>query len=144
MDTVITRGKNDPRTLGPDLPYTSRAKKVLELAMASARDFNHSYVGTEHLLLGTIREERSVAAQLLTSMGATYDRVRTETLRLLGTDVPDRLGQNVAPPVPASVHTDVSSVIIELRRNDGTVERHESQSVWRAIAFLKSQIHPKE
>ena len=70
VDAVITRGKNDPRTLGPDLPYTSRAKKTLELAMASARDFEHSYVGTEHLLLGLIREEKSVAAQLLTALGA--------------------------------------------------------------------------
>src|SRR5687768_18342922 len=44
------------QTTGPDLPYTSRAKKVLELAMSEARELNHSYVGTEHLLLGLLRE----------------------------------------------------------------------------------------
>jgi len=44
-----------------DLPYTSRAKKVLELAMTEARELNHSYVGTEHLLLGLLREEKGIA-----------------------------------------------------------------------------------
>ena len=51
--------RNVPTTTpGPDLPYTSRAKKVLELAMAEARELKHAYVGTEHLLLGLIREEK--------------------------------------------------------------------------------------
>jgi ATP-dependent Clp protease ATP-binding subunit ClpA len=52
-----------------DLPYTSRAKKVLELAMTEARELNHSYVGTEHLLLGLLREERGIAAQVLRAWG---------------------------------------------------------------------------
>ena len=51
VDGVVKKGRAGPRT-GPDLPYTSRAKKVLELAMSEARELNHSYVGTEHLLLG--------------------------------------------------------------------------------------------
>ena len=132
VDAVITRGKNDPRTLGPDLPYTSRAKKALELAMASARDFEHSYVGTEHLLLGLIREEKGVAAQLLTTMGATYERVSAETLRLLGTD---------APPVRArDMHTDIESITVAIRKKDGSVETHESQSLAMAMAFLRKQV----
>src|SRR5690606_37704613 len=73
---------------GPDLPYTSRAKKVLELAMAEARELNHSYVGTEHLLLGLLREEKGIAAQVLTEIGVNLDAARTETLRLLGTEMP--------------------------------------------------------
>ena len=52
-----------------ELPYTSRAKKVLEFAMSEAREFNHSYVGTEHLLLGLLREEKGIAAQVLNSSG---------------------------------------------------------------------------
>jgi ATP-dependent Clp protease ATP-binding subunit ClpC len=142
IDAVIAKGKHDPRTLGPDLPYTSRAKKILELAMASARDFDHAYVGTEHLLLGIIREEKSVAAQMLTMKGATYERVHAETLRLLGpsqAQVVDRMAQPPEPMRP-NVHTDIDSVVVEITRADGTVERHESQSVWRAMAFLKSQI----
>ena len=70
-----------------ELPYTSRAKKVLEFAMAEARDFNHSYVGTEHLLLGLLREEKGIAAQVLNSLGVTLDEARDETLKVLGSDV---------------------------------------------------------
>ena len=70
-----------------ELPYTSRAKKVLEFAMAEARDFNHSYVGTEHLLLGLLREEKGIAAQVLNSLGVTLDEARGETLKVLGSDV---------------------------------------------------------
>jgi ATP-dependent Clp protease ATP-binding subunit ClpC len=70
-----------------ELPYTSRAKKVLEFAMSEAREFNHSYVGTEHLLLGLLREEKGIAAQVLNSLGVTLDEARAETLKVLGSDV---------------------------------------------------------
>jgi ATP-dependent Clp protease ATP-binding subunit ClpC len=59
-----------------DLPYTSRAKKVLELAMSEARELHHSYVGTEHLLLGLLREEKGIAAQVLNAAGVTLDAAR--------------------------------------------------------------------
>jgi ATP-dependent Clp protease ATP-binding subunit ClpC len=68
----------------PDLPYTSRAKKVLELAMAEARELGDSYVGTEHLLLGIYREEKGMAAQVLTHAGVSHEMARGETMRLLG------------------------------------------------------------
>ena len=70
-----------------ELPYTSRAKKVLEFAMAEARDFNHSYVGTEHLLLGLLREEKGIAAQVLNSLGVTLNEAKRETLKVLGSDI---------------------------------------------------------
>ena len=70
-----------------ELPYTSRAKKVLEFAMAEAREFSHSYVGTEHLLLGLLREEKGIAAQVLNSLGVTLEEGRSETLKVLGSDV---------------------------------------------------------
>ena len=79
-----------------ELPYTSRAKKVLEYAMAEARELNHSYVGTEHLLLGLLREEKGIAAQVLNSLGLTLDEARSETLKLLGSDV------NPNPPSSSS------------------------------------------
>ena len=78
-----------------ELPYTSRAKKVLEFAMAEARDFNHSYVGTEHLLLGLLREEKGIAAQVLNSLGVTLDEAREDTLKILGSEV--------APSEPAGI-----------------------------------------
>jgi ATP-dependent Clp protease ATP-binding subunit ClpC len=86
IEDTVRKGKAVAAT-GPDLPYTSRAKKVLELAMAEARELNHSYVGTEHLLLGLLREEKGIAAQVLTEAGITLESARAETLRILGTDV---------------------------------------------------------
>src|SRR5438128_5503157 len=72
----------------PDLPYTSRAKKVLEFAMSEARELNHDYVGSEHLLLGLLREEKGIAAQVLHEAGVTLERARAEILRLLGSEPP--------------------------------------------------------
>jgi ATP-dependent Clp protease ATP-binding subunit ClpC len=66
-----------------ELPYTARAKKVLELAMTEARELHHNYVGTEHLLLGLLREEKGVAAQVLSRAGLTLDATRLEVLRHL-------------------------------------------------------------
>src|SRR5437867_2324104 len=87
IEETVKKGKAAAAT-GPDLPYTSRAKKVLELAMGEARDLSHGYVGTEHLLLGLLREEKGIAAQVLTDAGINLDAARAETLRLLGTDMP--------------------------------------------------------
>ncbi len=91
IEDTVKKGKAATAT-GPDLPYTSRAKKVLELAMAEARDLTHNYVGTEHLLLGLLREEKGIAAQVLTDAGINLDAARAETLRLLGTDMPQTSG----------------------------------------------------
>src|ERR671916_550877 len=63
IEETVKKGKA-AAAAGPDLPYTSRAKKVLELAMTEARELNHSYVGTEHLLLGLLREEKGIGAQV--------------------------------------------------------------------------------
>src|SRR6516225_3753755 len=87
IEDTVKKG-NAQQTTGPDLPYTSRAKKVLELAMSEARELNHSYVGTEHLLLGLLREEKGIAAQVLTDAGVDLNAARGEVLRLLGTDAP--------------------------------------------------------
>ncbi len=102
IEETVKKGKA-PAASGPDLPYTSRAKKVLELAMSEARELNHSYVGTEHLLLGLLREEKGIAAQVLTDAGVNLEQARAETLRLLGSDMPS--GQKVggqAQAVPRS------------------------------------------
>src|ERR1041384_4308452 len=87
IEETVKKGKAAAAT-GPDLPYTSRAKKVLELAMAEARELNHSYVGTEHLRLGLLREEKGIAAQVLTDAAISLEASRAETLRLLGSELP--------------------------------------------------------
>src|ERR1044072_235412 len=89
IEETVKKGKA-AAAAGPDLPYTSRAKKVLELAMSEARELNHSYVGTEHLLLGLLREEKGIAAQVLTDAGVNLEQARAETLRLLGSEMPAR------------------------------------------------------
>jgi ATP-dependent Clp protease ATP-binding subunit ClpC len=101
IEETVKKGKAGAVT-GPDLPYTSRAKKVLELAMAEARELNHSYVGTEHLLLGLLREEKGIAAQVLNDAGVTLEQSRAETLRLLGSDLPQPSGSTPPPATPAS------------------------------------------
>ena len=93
----VRKGKGGA-TMG-ELPYTSRAKKVLEFSVAEAREMSHSYVGTEHLLLGLLREEKGVAAQVLESLGATLEQAREQTLKLLGTEMPSP-GQSVSSASP--------------------------------------------
>jgi ATP-dependent Clp protease ATP-binding subunit ClpC len=79
--------------VGPDatkgkLPLTPRAKRVIEYALAAARELNHNYIGSEHLLLGLLREEEGIAAQVLAHLGATSDKTTTEILSLLGPGLP--------------------------------------------------------
>jgi len=97
IEETVRRGSAGPAT-GPDLPYTSRAKKVLELAMSEARDLDHGYVGTEHLLLGLLREEKGIAAVVLGAVGLTTDRARDEVVRLGGKE--PTLRAPTRPPAP--------------------------------------------
>ncbi|MFH1847117.1 MAG: ATP-dependent Clp protease ATP-binding subunit [Candidatus Omnitrophota bacterium] len=71
-----------------DIPFSPRAKKVIELAMDEARNLGHNYIGTEHILLGLIREGEGVASQVLMNMGLDLKSVREEVLNLLGSSVP--------------------------------------------------------
>ena len=97
VEENVRRGKSSA-AIG-ELPYTSRAKKVLEYAMAEARELNHSYVGTEHLLLGLLREEKGLAAKVLGELGIGLEEARAETLKLLGTEVA------TGSPEPSSTST---------------------------------------
>src|SRR5262249_31231267 len=74
-----------PKTLTfGEVPFTPQAKRVLELSIEEARQLGHNYIGTEHLLLGLMKEGQSIAAKILESLGARLDEVRQETLALLG------------------------------------------------------------
>ncbi len=74
-----------PKTLTfGEVPFTPQAKRVLELSIEEARQLGHNYIGTEHLLLGVMKEGQSIAAKILESLGARLDEVRQETLALLG------------------------------------------------------------
>jgi ATP-dependent Clp protease ATP-binding subunit ClpC len=82
VEKIVQSGP-DMVTMGK-LPQTPRAKKVIEYAIEEARQLNHNYVGTEHLLLGLLREQEGVAAQVLMNLGLKLDEVREEVLNLLG------------------------------------------------------------
>ncbi|MBS4021224.1 MAG: ATP-dependent Clp protease ATP-binding subunit [Dethiobacter sp.] len=77
-------GKTDQRPTHQGVNYTPRAKKVIELAIEEGQNLGHNYVGTEHLLLGLIREGEGIAAQVLTNLGADLQRARKSVLGLLG------------------------------------------------------------
>ncbi|MDD5436631.1 MAG: ATP-dependent Clp protease ATP-binding subunit [Candidatus Omnitrophica bacterium] len=80
-----------------DLPFTPKAKKVIELAMEEARALGHNYIGTEHLLLGLIREGEGVASQVLVNLGLELEKVREEVMNLLGSEIPGyEMGQKVS------------------------------------------------
>ena len=135
VEEAVKRG-DAARSVGPDLPYTSRAKKVLELAMSEARTLHHSYVGTEHLLLGLLLEEKGIAAQVLTAAGADTERVRDEVLRILGTDVGP--GQRMTVTSRLREPGDATPVVIamHLQFADGRSVRTECRSVLDAMRFL--------
>jgi ATP-dependent Clp protease ATP-binding subunit ClpC len=82
VEKIVQAGP-DMVTMGK-LPQTPRAKKVIEYAIEEARNLNHNYVGTEHLLLGLLREQEGVAAQVLLNLGLKLEDVREEVLNLLG------------------------------------------------------------
>ncbi len=84
-------GRGDRAVLG-EIGLTPRAKKVIELAVDEARRLNHHYIGTEHLLLGLVREGEGIAAGVLESLGVNLERVRAETTRILSQSGPQTAG----------------------------------------------------
>jgi ATP-dependent Clp protease ATP-binding subunit ClpA len=80
VEQIIGRGQAAP---AGHIPFTPRAKKVLELSLREALQLGHNYIGTEHILLGLVREGEGVAAQVLVALGADLDRVRQAVMSLL-------------------------------------------------------------
>lgn len=125
IESVVKVGDR-VRPMLVDLPYSTRAKKVLELAMEEARSLAHNYVGTEHLLLGLLREEKGISAQVLKQAGLTEQTVRAETLRVVGTSEPPTL-------TPSSV----LAVTVHFDMKGGSTVRRHFGSIAEAIEFLK-------
>ena len=80
VEDIIGQGQQAP---SGHIPFTPRAKKVLELSLREALQLGHNYIGTEHILLGLIREGEGVAAQVLVKLGADLNRVRQQVIQLL-------------------------------------------------------------
>ncbi len=80
VQQIIGQGQHAP---SGHIPFTPQAKKVLELALSESKALGHNYIGTEHILLGLIREGDGVAAQVLVKLGADLNRVRQQVIQLL-------------------------------------------------------------
>ena len=120
-----------------DLPYTPRARVVLDQAIAAAHEFGDGYVGTQHLLLGLIRERHSIGAQELTTAGLTEPKLRREVVRILQ-------GEGVAAMLddvgPEQTDTQVPlSIAVEVRYEDGTLAKKIFASKDAAIGYLRDK-----
>jgi len=124
VEEIIGRGQE---ARSGHIPFTPRAKKVLELSLREALQLGHNYIGTEHILLGLIREGEGVAAQVLVRLGADLNRVRQEVISLLA-------GERELGTLHAA--SDVGSV--------GVIERGELSEVLRRIKSIDSRLSAVE
>jgi ATP-dependent Clp protease ATP-binding subunit ClpC len=97
VEFIIGRGERPP---SGEIGLTPRAKRVIELAVDEARRFNHNYIGTEHILLGLLREGEGVASGVLESLGLSLERVRNETSRILSQTTPQTTSGRTATRTP--------------------------------------------
>ena len=104
VESIIGRG--DRIVLG-EIGLTPRAKKVIELSVDEARRLNHHYIGTEHLLLGLIREGEGIAAGVLQSLGLSLEKVRTQTIQVLSQSSGPHFSST--PPAPAWAQANMSA-----------------------------------
>lgn len=112
VETLIGNGQEISQTIH----YTPRAKKVIELSMDEARKLGHSYVGTEHILLGLIREGEGVAARVLTNLGVSLNKARQQVLQLLGNSEASVQGgsaASVSTPTLDSLARDLTAIARE-------------------------------
>jgi ATP-dependent Clp protease ATP-binding subunit ClpC len=110
VEKIIGRGGSAP---SDQIPFTPRAKKVLELSLRESLQLGHNYIGTEHILLGLVAEGEGVAAQVLGKLGVDLDRARAEVLELLGdgTEPPDASGLHPVVSAPAESETEEWQVV---------------------------------
>ncbi|WP_026688654.1 ATP-dependent protease ATP-binding subunit ClpC [Alteribacter aurantiacus] len=136
VEQLIGRGEEGSKTIH----YTPRAKKVIELSMDEARKLGHSYVGTEHILLGLIREGEGVAARVLNNLGVSLNKARQQVLQLLGSSESSNsqqqtggAGANVNTPTLDSLARDLTAIAKE-EQIDPVIGR--SKEIERVIQVL--------
>jgi ATP-dependent Clp protease ATP-binding subunit ClpC len=111
-------------TTSGHIPFTPRAKKVLELALREALELKHNYIGTEHILLGLLREGEGVGAQVLTNSGVGLNEARDVVLRMLST-YPQQLESSVAEQVrPRRAGVEIVELQAEIARLRGLLQQH--------------------
>ena len=125
-EIVIGQDKSAPT--GP-IPFTPRAKKVLELSLREARQLGHNYIGTEHILLGLIREGEGVAAQVLVKLGASLDRVREQVIALVSGHAGGTLPAEPAGAPTRLMHLTVPAELREVEEQLVQVRREKMAAI---------------
>jgi ATP-dependent Clp protease ATP-binding subunit ClpA len=122
VEEAIGRGQRAP---SGHLSFTPRAKKVLELSLRESQQLGHNYLGTEHLLLGLVREGEGVAAQVLVKLGADLSRVRQQVIQLLGGSAggpEEAAGTRPVPDEPGEVEEQLAQV---RRQKEAAIEAED-------------------
>jgi ATP-dependent Clp protease ATP-binding subunit ClpA len=137
VQDIIGQGGSSP---SGHIPFTPRSKKVLELALREAIQLGHNYIGTEHILLGLIREGEGVASQVLTRLGADADRVRQQVVRLLSGAQPVSEGGLAATPTD-ELRASATSLTSRLGREliDGLLYRRFTAGAHRVLLLTESE-----
>ncbi len=117
VEKIVQHGPGGEQVVMGRLPHTPRAKKVIQYAIEESRLLKHNYVGTEHLLLGLIREQEGIAAQVLMNLGLKLEDVREEVLNLLGHNMPAPADEADAAPVVSDAPADLTAGQLQLVRD---------------------------
>ena len=132
VEKIIGRGSG---FVAVEIPFTPRAKRVLELSLEEARQLGHNYIGTEHLLLGLIREGEGVAARVLENLGVDLSKVRSQIIRSRGDNTEVAAGNNTtrskpkeAKPVNLFTGRTIKSLTLFIRLSTDSIKLSSSIS----------------
>jgi ATP-dependent Clp protease ATP-binding subunit ClpA len=135
---IIGQGQQAP---SGHIPFTPRAKRVLELSLREVQQLGHNYIGTEHILLGLIREGDGVAVQVLVKLGADLNRVRRQVIRLLPWPAEGNRTSAVSTEVPAAEATPLPASGGESRSATGKSAYHEQRAIVLALEEARMLNH---
>jgi len=146
LEKLVPPGVCSDQVVLGKLPHTPRTKKVVEWALHEARDLNHNYIGTEHLLLGLLREPEGAAARALAACGLTLEAARKEVVRVLASNQPEAIPEAgpVARPNREFTYVTVggatfSATYAELAKRRGVPTPEEEMVAAKVAAHLFSQ-----
>ena len=138
VEKIVQHGPGGEQVVMGRLPHTPRAKKVIDYSVEEARNLNHNYVGTEHLLLGLLREEEGVAAQVMMNLGLKLEDVREEVLNLLGHNLPSGSSAKTKAPRVATSSSD-SELGSEASTAPESLTIHQLELIHERIRLLNEQ-----
>jgi len=133
----LTKAGTEEVLLGK-LPQTPATKRVINYAVEEAKSLNHNYVGTEHLLLGMLREREGIAAQVLFSLGLSFEEVKEEIRNLLGAGIEDDDGKPLSPSIPSNLSesTVAAKISFDLWIDPGGANAEDVTALLMALSDL--------